>query len=35
MIDNLIASDDKLEIQMTLKLLFIFSKDTGEEKVCT
>lgn len=35
MIDNLITSDDKLEIQMILKLLFIFSKDIGEEKVCT
>ena len=30
MIDNLIASNDKLKILITLKLLSISPKDTGE-----
>ena len=32
MIDNLIASNDKLKTLMTLKLLSISPKDTGEER---
>lgn len=32
MIGNLIAFNDRSKIQMTLKLLFISIKDTGEER---
>ena len=32
MINDFIASDDAWKIQMILKVLFISSKDTGEER---